>query len=111
MATGDPRLRRIDETLLADPWRPLCVSAVVAFEFADLQKRQRIAVTEPFSLLQSAMDLTILDLPADCWRVAADLPAIHRDRVDRLLIAHALTSGMTLVTADRAIRRYPVRFA
>jgi PIN domain nuclease of toxin-antitoxin system len=32
----------------------------------------------------------------------------HGDPVDRMLIAHALHAGLTLVTADETIRRYPV---
>jgi len=36
------------------------------------------------------------------------LPALHRDPFDRLLIAHALLGGMTIVTPDPHIHRYPV---
>lgn len=36
------------------------------------------------------------------------LPDIHRDPIDRLLVDHALTSDMHIVTADANIRRYPV---
>ncbi|MDP3673947.1 MAG: type II toxin-antitoxin system VapC family toxin [Novosphingobium sp.] len=108
MATGDPRLRRINRQALADPGRPLVVSAIVAFELADLQMRGRIAMSEPIDFLQQNMEFAIVDLPGNCWQLAAELPAIHRDPVDRMLIAHALTSGMALATADANIRRYPV---
>jgi PIN domain nuclease of toxin-antitoxin system len=37
-----------------------------------------------------------------------DLPAIHRDPFDRLLIAQARHEGLTLVTRDVTIQRYPV---
>jgi PIN domain nuclease of toxin-antitoxin system len=40
---------------------------------------------------------------------ADSLPDIHRDPVDRMLIAHAIAAGLVLVTADRQIDRYPVR--
>jgi PIN domain nuclease of toxin-antitoxin system len=36
------------------------------------------------------------------------LPALHRDPFDRLLIAHALLGGMTIVTPDPHIHQYPV---
>ena len=36
-----------------------------------------------------------------------DLPPIHKDPFDRLLIAQALVEGITLLTADAAIARYP----
>lgn len=108
MATDDPRLRQIDRTALLDPARELLVSAVTALELADLQHRGRVAVTESLEVLREHMDFQVVELPAECWRVAAGLPPIHRDPVDRMLIAHALTEGLTLATADANIRRYPV---
>jgi PIN domain nuclease of toxin-antitoxin system len=38
----------------------------------------------------------------------AQLPLVHRDPFDRLLIAQARHEKLTLVTCDAAIRRYPV---
>lgn len=35
------------------------------------------------------------------------LPAIHRDPFDRILVAQALVEGVTLLTADATIARYP----
>lgn len=35
------------------------------------------------------------------------LPPIHKDPFDRLLIAQALVEGITLLTADPVIARYP----
>jgi PIN domain nuclease of toxin-antitoxin system len=42
--------------------------------------------------------------------VLSDLPFPRRDPFDRLLIATALSEGMTLVTADESIRGYDVRW-
>ena len=36
------------------------------------------------------------------------LPHHHRDPFDRMLIAQAQVDGLTLVSSDREIRRYPV---
>jgi PIN domain nuclease of toxin-antitoxin system len=37
----------------------------------------------------------------------ADLPPIHRDPFDRLLVAQSMVEGITLLTADRTMARYP----
>lgn len=37
-----------------------------------------------------------------------DLPLHHADPFDRLIIAQALTEGMTILTSDRAFKKYPV---
>ncbi len=39
--------------------------------------------------------------------VLSDLPWIHRDPFDRLLVAQATREDLTLATSDRRIRRYP----
>lgn len=38
----------------------------------------------------------------------ADLPDHHRDPFDRMIVAQALVEGVPLLTADRALDRYPV---
>jgi PIN domain nuclease of toxin-antitoxin system len=38
-----------------------------------------------------------------------DLPVHHRDPFDRMLIAQALSEGLTLVSRDRAFRQYDVK--
>ncbi|MGH7920687.1 MAG: PIN domain-containing protein [Candidatus Dormibacteraceae bacterium] len=38
----------------------------------------------------------------------ADLPDIHRDPFDRVLIAQAIALDAVLVTADATLARYPV---
>lgn len=38
---------------------------------------------------------------------AGHLPDLHRDPFDRLLVCQALAHGMTLVTPDRVLARYP----
>ena len=37
----------------------------------------------------------------------ARLPSVHRDPFDRLLVAQALTAGLTLLTADARLSQYP----
>jgi len=40
-----------------------------------------------------------------------DLPLIHRDPFDRLIVATALVEGMTLITADENIQKYDISWA
>jgi len=62
-----------------------------------------------FGTVATMLALETVDLPADIWRLAVTLPDLHRDPVDRMLIAHALHLDATLVTADVTMHRYPVR--
>ena len=54
-------------------------------------------------------DYRQLGLDFDMHRHAEELPPIHTDPFDRILIAQALELDLTLITADKIIRRYPVR--
>ena len=109
LLSGDPRLRQNWVEQFGDPETRVCVSAITAWEYTDLQQRGRLPVEESIADIQSLFALEILDLPAACWTVAERLPDIHRDPVDRMLIAHALVSDLVLVTADASMKQYPVR--
>ena len=49
-----------------------------------------------------------LDLDEASVRYLAELPHLHRDPFDRMLICQAKANQMTLVTFDNAILQYPV---
>lgn len=95
-------------TALQDSETTLLVSAVTAWEYADLLHRGRLPVQETIPELQSRFQLAIVDLPAECWRLASQLPHIHGDPIDRMAVAHAILDGYALATADANMRRYPV---
>ena len=48
-----------------------------------------------------------LDVTAQHVMSTVSLPPIHKDPFDRLLIAQATVEGITLITADATIQRYP----
>ena len=106
--TGDPRLSTGAADAITDPRAELFVSAVTAFELADLQARGRIAMDQDIEAVTAVLGLELVDLPADAWRIASALPRIHHDPVDRMMVAHAIIGDFVLLTADRYVRRYPV---
>lgn len=106
---GDRRITKVASEAIRSPASSLFVSAAVAFEFTDLQTRRRFPVDEPIDLLADLIGFSVVDLPAETWTVASRLPDLHRDPVDRMMIAHAIVGDFTLVTADKTIRRYPVK--
>ena len=85
------------------------VSVVTAYEYSDLQMRGRLRDAPPFDVLSLGLDFTLLPLPLDVWRFAKSLPDIHRDPVDRMLVAHAIAIDATLATNDAKMRAYPVK--
>ena len=92
-----------------DPDNQLFLSAVNAWEYADLEQRGRFEGSGPLEPLLETLDIQTLDLPASTWRATAKLPNIHRDPIDRMMIAHALSLEIQLVSADKKVRKYPVQ--
>ncbi|VWX61481.1 type II toxin-antitoxin system VapC family toxin [Sphingorhabdus sp. 109] len=105
----DPRLSHNFLAELPNVDNRLFVSAVTAYEYSDLLGRGRFPASVPLSRFQRKLGFHLLDFPADLWEIATELPDIHRDPVDRMLIAHAIVLGLTLVTADKNIHHYPVK--
>lgn len=56
----------------------------------------------------TAIGIRILGLSGEHGLRVADLPLLHRDPFDRLLVAQAMTENLTLVTADDRIAAYGV---
>jgi PIN domain nuclease of toxin-antitoxin system len=106
---NDRRLSAAQRVALEDPENAMLVSPVVAYELTHLQKSGRIPLREPIDRLQELTGFELVDLPSRIWQAVADLPDIHRDPLDRLLVAHAICEGWSLLSADTNIRRYPAR--
>ena len=94
--------------MLADPQNDLYASDVSLWELAiktGLGKLQ----TPPD--LEAQLDLLrILPLPLQRSHIAAyrDLPLLHRDPFDRMLVAQARAESLILVTSDRQLADYDV---
>jgi PIN domain nuclease of toxin-antitoxin system len=65
-------------------------------------------VARPDVVVEEAMEIGFVELPVRSMIAArvADLPLIHRDPFDRLLIAQALVETAMLYTADKQLLAY-----
>ena len=64
----------------------------------------------PLSIMEgvATLGLTVLRILDRDALVAARLPLHHRDPFDRMIVAHAINHGLTLVTSDRMLGAYQV---
>ena len=112
-ALGDPdRLSSRARATIADPGTVVFVSLTSAWELAILQGLERVRLQVPLGTLftEGLAALRFQLLPIRLSHVAgvANLPQHHRDPFDRLLVATALAEKLTIVSADRACKRYGV---
>ena len=106
-----PRLRDV----LGEPENEVYVSAVTIWEATQKHALGRLEVRAAegawahFTAQREAHGLLTLAFDETDAQHLGQLPLLHRDPFDRMLICQAIERGLTLVTPDRAIRRYPVK--
>jgi PIN domain nuclease of toxin-antitoxin system len=110
-AAGQPeRLSAAARALLLDSRNVLLFSAASIWEVAIKQGLGRADFRVQLRLLRRGLlDNGYVELPVTSQHAVSidGLPALHKDPFDRLLLAQALTEGVTLLTADEQLAQYP----
>ncbi len=105
---ADARLSVAARAAITNPANYVFVSAASIWEIAVKQRVGRIPFTgSPIASIERN-GFSSLPISGEHAEVAAQLPPIHRDPFDRMLIAQALLQGLVLVTSDRFIGQYAV---
>lgn len=98
--------------MIRDAANEILVSAATAWEIAIKFRLGRLGLPEdPQRFVPEQIEANAFSALAVQVRHAlkvSDLPDLHRDPFDRILVAQALTEGIPLVTSDPQVRRYPV---
>ena len=103
------RLSHIAGDAMDDPGNELFVSSVVGYELAYKQASGRIApLPDRLPRQLQRAGIVILPLSLDHALAAASLPGPHRDPWDRIMMAQAISEGMTVVTVDPRFMEYGV---
>jgi PIN domain nuclease of toxin-antitoxin system len=114
-ASGQPtQLSKIARNLINDPTNDLLFSAASLWEIAIKKGLGREDfVVDPRVLRRELFDngYSELAITSEHTVTVTDLPAIHKDPFDRLLVAQAIVEGITLLTTDETVARYdgPIR--
>jgi len=102
------RLSREAVEAICDPRHGVFVSAVTAVE---------IAIKSALGKLEAPADLedeivlrgfSHMPFRFDHGAALRTMPLHHQDPFDRMLIAQAMLEGLTIITHDQKIERYPV---
>ena len=109
-ASDSRRLPREVSDLIADPGNQVFVSSVSIWEIA-IKARSKAPDRFPFTAGEAQFIFERLGYRSleVSWQHAAaveDLPLIHRDPFDRLLVAQSLSEPLRLITHDRALVAY-----
>lgn len=108
------RLPATARTLLTNPHNDLLFSPASLWEIAIKNTLGRADFrVEPRVLRRGLLDNGYAELPITSEHAVNidSLPRLHKDPFDRILVAQAITEGITLLTTDTQVARYrgPVR--
>src|SRR5665213_713837 len=104
------KLSKIVRSLIDDPENQPCFSVVCIWEIVIKNGRGKPDFQVDVAVLRrNLLDAGYIELPVTSNHAleVGRLPPIHRDPFDRLLVAQATVEGITLLTNDPAIARYP----
>ena len=104
-----PQLKENTRKIIANPRNLIYISAVTSWEIAI--KKALGKVKAPGNISEIVQEEGFLKLPIQLYHgdMIFDLPPIHRDPFDRMLIAQALSEDLTIITADRKLTMYEAR--
>lgn len=106
---GGRGLNRAARVLIDDPSNQFLFSAASLWEVALKRARYPGFAYDPRDLRIHMLENGYTELPVAGLHVIAidSLAPIHKNPFDRLLIAQAVVEGITLLTVDATIARYP----
>jgi PIN domain nuclease of toxin-antitoxin system len=109
---ADERLQRSCRDAITQPDNQVFLSAVSVWEATVKNQLGKLPLPNaPDPYLSEARvrhRISSLSLTEECVRHLVEIPALHRDPFDRMLVCQAIEHSLTLVTDDPIIRRYPV---
>ena len=101
------RLSDKTRKMIENPSNEVHVSAVSALEIAIKVSLGKLRIPGSIEEQIKEKNFNSLSVSVKHALKVADLPIIHKDPFDRLLIAQAMEENFTLVTSDEEIEKYP----
>lgn len=104
------RLSKVARNAIENPANIVFVSAAVAWEIEIKAALGKLRA--PSDLLNQLAAANFQELPITVAHavVIKQLPNLHRDPFDRIMLAQAKAAGLTFVTADPEVLQYPGTF-
>jgi PIN domain nuclease of toxin-antitoxin system len=111
--TGASTLPSRISDLVRDADNEVFLSAASAWEIALKHAAGKLTLPDHpdrcIPALRTARGIATLPIDEESALHASRLPWLHRDPFDRLLVAQAIVHGMTILTPDPIVARYPAR--
>ena len=112
LITGDQRLSEPMQSEVLDPLNDVYLSVVSVWEASVKYQIGRLPLPQPpwdyLPVQRERHQIASLPLDEACVSRLSELPPLHRDPFDRMLVCQALERQLTIFTVDDMVRAYPV---
>jgi len=106
--SDDPTLGGQAREVISTPENLIFFSAASIWEIRIKQSIGKLDLPENFAEVLAGQPFESLAITVEHAHALKDLPLLHRDPFDRLLIAQARLERLTLLTRDRIVTQYDV---
>ncbi len=103
-------MRLSEDTKVMISESELFMSSISVFEIQHKRKLGKLNVEINFQELMEAGIFTPLSLKTKHAEYCINMPLIHRDPFDRILIAQSIVEKIPLITADTLVQQYDFNF-
>jgi PIN domain nuclease of toxin-antitoxin system len=106
---SEPRLLSVQaRDAISTEENEVFVSVVSPWEIAIKRSKKKLRAPEDLDDAVKAHKFQLLPVLLRHTKAIGSLPHHHGDPFDRMLVAQAQVDGLTLVSVDRTLRRYPI---
>jgi PIN domain nuclease of toxin-antitoxin system len=103
-----PSLSERARATISEGGNLIFVSAVVIWEIRIKQALGKLKIPSNFRQVLDRQSFETLSITVEHAHAVADIPAIHRDPFDRMLLAQASVEGFTIVSRDSVFEQYNI---
>lgn len=111
MVEDSPKLPLAIKEVIEHPKNQIAICSISLWEIAIKMNIGKLMLSLSFDELISMLksgDFDFLQVEDEYLLELSNLPLLHKDPFDRLLISTALVEGATLITVDENIQKYDV---
>lgn len=106
--SDDKKLDKRVRMLLANPNNHILVSSISVWEIVIKKTLGKLVAPDNIKEILDTGDFDLLPMTVDHAFAVQDLPFLHSDPFDRLLIAQCLVEDVVFITEDKFIPQYNI---
>jgi PIN domain nuclease of toxin-antitoxin system len=106
---NDKKLTKDVKELIEDVDNDIVVSAVSIWEIVIKKSANKLEVPDNLQEILHENEIRLLSMKAEHAFYLEQLPKLHSDPFDRLLIAQCVVENLVFVTADKIIPHYKIK--